>query len=75
MTAQCDNHALYLPALGQSYCEYVVGSSHKSMPSCVRRADLNFLNPNSKLWTYKWCLASAGYLAYSDKTNAITQRN
>jgi hypothetical protein len=75
LTMQLDNYALYLPALGQSYCEFVVGKRDKSTPSSVRRVDLNFRNANSKLWTYKWCLASAGYLAYSDKTNAISQRS
>jgi hypothetical protein len=75
LTTRTDNYALYLPALGQSYCEYVVGRTDKSVPSGLRRGDLNFLNPNSRLWTYKWCLASAGYLAYSDKTNAVTQRS
>jgi hypothetical protein len=74
LTTQIDNYALYLPALGQHYCEYVIGRSG-TVSSGVRRVDLNFLNPNTRLWQYKWFLASAGYLAYSDKPNAITQRN
>jgi len=75
MTALLDNYAIYLPALDGHYCEYVVGGSDQFVPSGVRQADLNFLNSSSKLWTYKWCLASAGCLAYSEKTNAITQRD
>ena len=75
MTALLDNYAIYLPALDEHYCEYVVGGSDPFVPSNVRPADLNFLNSSSKLWTYRWCLASAGSLAYSDKTNAITQRD
>jgi hypothetical protein len=74
LTAQLDNFALYLPALGQRYCEYVVGRSKKHLPSGLRPVDLDFLNPDSRLWRYKWCLASAGCFAYSDKPNAITRR-
>lgn len=75
MTAQLEDYAVYLPALAQSYCEYVVGGADKPLPAGVRRTDLNFLDQNNRLWTYKWCLGSAGCLAYSDKPSAITQRN
>src|SRR5262249_24634658 len=62
-------------ALGQTYCEYVVGGCHESVPPSVGPADLNFLNSKSTLWTYKRCLATAGQLAYSEKTNAIARRD
>jgi hypothetical protein len=75
MTARLHNYAIYLPALEERFCKYVVGGSDEFVPGDVQQADLNFLNSNSKLWTYRGCLASSGYLAYSDKTNTITQRD
>ena len=75
LSAQVRNYALYLPALSQSYVEYVITRKDVKAPRNVRPSDLNFLNSRSKLWTYKWCLASAGNLAYSDKSNAITRRS
>jgi hypothetical protein len=75
LTPMFDGYATYLPAVGQSYCEYVVCTNDRRKPSSVRQADLNFLNARSRLWTYRWCLASAGHLAYATKTNAISQRN
>jgi hypothetical protein len=74
LSAQIKNYALYLPAVPTPYMEYVVKRDPKA-PRKVRPADLNFLNSRSKLWTYKYCLASAGHLAYSNKSNAITQRD
>ena len=74
LSAEIDNYALYLPAVPTSYMEYVV-KRDPNAPRKMRPVDLNFLNKRSKLWTYKYCLASAGHLAYSRKSNAITQRD
>ena len=75
LSAKIKNYALYLPAVSQSYVEYTIEKKDATAPRNLRPVDLNFLNSRSKLWTYKWCLASAGDLAYSDKSNAITQRD
>ena len=75
LSAKIKNYALYLPAVSQTYAEYVIQKRDTTAPRNVRPLDLNFLNSRSKLWTYKWCLASAGDLAYSDRSNAITRRD
>ena len=75
LTAEIENYALYLPAMPSDYIRYVVDSSSESPACSVRPVDLNFLSGGSTLWTYKWCLASAGHLAYSNGGNAITRRD
>jgi hypothetical protein len=75
LSAQIKNYALYLPAVPTPFMEYVVTKRDPKAPRIARPIDLNFLNSHSKLWTYKYCLASAGHLAYSKKSNAITQRD
>lgn len=75
LSAEIKNYALYLPATAPSYVEYAVAKRDPNAPRKVRPVDLNFLSSRSKLWTYQWCLASAGHLAYSNKANAITQRD
>ena len=74
LSAKINNYALYLPAVPTAFMEYVV-KRDLNAPRNVRPLDLNFFNSRSKLWTYKYCLASAGHLAYSKKSNAITQRD
>ncbi|MDQ2082965.1 hypothetical protein RA307_22500 [Xanthobacteraceae bacterium Astr-EGSB] len=76
LTAEIDNYALYLPALSKDLGEYVVrDESGRDIDLKATPLDLNFLNGDSKLWTYKWCLASAGYFAGSKRSNAVTQRD
>ena len=75
LSARIRNYALYLPAVPANYMEYTIEKRDVTAPQKLRAVDLNFLNPRSKLWTYKWCLASAGELAYSKKSNSITQRD
>jgi hypothetical protein len=74
LTKQVDNYALYLPAIDEKFAAYVVRPKDEQAPHSVSPSDLNFLNPRSKLWTYKWCLASAGRLAYSNGSDAVSQR-
>jgi hypothetical protein len=73
LSSRIDNYAIYLPALNQTQVEFVVGEP--TPPYRVRPVDLNFLDGRSKLWTYKWCLGSAGHFAYTRKPDAITQRD
>jgi hypothetical protein len=74
LTASIDNYALYLPAINSTYAEYVIRESD-ALRSRVRPLDFNFLDQRSVLWTYKWSMASAGHLAYSQQANAVTRRN
>jgi hypothetical protein len=74
LTDQIDNYAIYLPAISPSYAHEVVRAVDEGAPSSVSPADLNFLDSSSRLWSYKWCLASAGHLASSRMPNAITTR-
>jgi hypothetical protein len=75
LSKEMDNYALFLPALDPKFATYVVRPNDDAAQHPVHPSDLNFLNPRSKLWTYKWCLASAGSFAYSRASNCITQRN
>jgi hypothetical protein len=75
LSAKIDNYAIYLPALSREYCEYIIKPSDSSAPGKVKPIHLNFLTKSNPLWHYKWCLASAGHLAYSNSSNAITRRN
>ncbi len=74
LTAEIDNYALYLPAVPFSYIRYVVGTP-ESTACPILPADLNFLNGLGCLWSYRWCLGSAGALAYANGGTAITQRD
>jgi hypothetical protein len=74
LTDQVNNYAIYLPAISQAYSAYVI-KEDKEAPGSVRAADLDFLNGDSSLWTYKWCLASAGTFAYSTRPNSVTRRS
>jgi hypothetical protein len=74
LTDQIDNYAIYLPAISPAYSAYVV-QQDKQAPRNVCPADLDFQNASSSLWTYKWCLASAGTFAYTGRPNSITSRN
>lgn len=52
-------YAVYLPALSDAYLRYVPGSSFpRSAP--VGPDDLNFLDPNNRLFYYPYALTSAG---------------
>lgn len=51
--------AVYLPALSDAYLRYVPGSSFpRSAP--ITPDDLNFLDPNNRLFHYPYALSSAG---------------
>lgn len=51
--------AVYLPALSDAYLRYVPGSSFpRSAP--ISPDDLNFLDPNNRLFYYPYALTSAG---------------
>lgn len=75
LARQIENYAIYLPALSRQYAEYIIRPADAGAPASVRPRHLNFLNPNSPLYHYPWCLASAGHFAYGNASNAITRRD
>ena len=76
LSALAEGYALYLPAVQPDTARALVSTepprtSGKS-PVPLRMGDFNWLSSNSRLWTYKWCLASAGTFAGSDRDDVIT---
>jgi hypothetical protein len=59
-----DEFAVYLPAIQEWYSKGVADNSNldknRPFPSDIKLRDLDFLNPNSKLWHYKYGLYSVG---------------
>lgn len=66
--------AMYLPAVQEGFLEYIV-SEDNDAPTGFSPKDLNFLDPDNRIWSYPFALASAGLLATSKKSNAVTSRN
>ncbi len=66
--------AMYLPAVQEGFLEYIAGED-EGAPTGFSPKDLNFLDPDNRLWSYPYALASAGLLANSKKSNAITSRD
>ena len=69
-----NNYAIFLPAIQQSFAEYVV-SNDADTPKKIKPKDLNFLDGSNKFWAYPWCLASAGVFVNARKSNSITNRD
>jgi hypothetical protein len=74
LTEQVNNYAIYLPAISRAYSEYV-SEQDEDAPRGLQPGDLDFLKGKNDLWSYKWCLASAGTFAYTQSPNSITRRN
>lgn len=66
--------AMYLPAVQEGFLEYIVGEDENA-PEGFTPNDLNFLDPDNRIWSYPYALASAGLLANSKKSNAVTSRD
>ena len=79
LTPRWDNFAVYLPALQYHYASAVEDEKppkKRDFPKGLAMEDLDFLNPNSKLWHYGYGLYSAGQ--FSDalpKACAVTNRS
>ncbi len=62
--AAYDDWAIYLPSLQQGYAAFPFREAAKTRdgqwPAGLKPADLDFLNPSSKLWHCKYVLYSAG---------------
>ncbi|WP_294138263.1 hypothetical protein [Sphingomonas sp.] len=73
-----ENCAIYLPALSFGYARFAHnGAFRRPLPFAAQ--DLNFLNPQSKLFHYPWALFSAGQAAKSinenDPPTMVSERN
>jgi hypothetical protein len=73
-----DNFALYLPSIQKQYAKaaYSTSKLQRPMPDSLTMKDLNFLNPKSKLWHYKYALYSAGQFKIGEnKADIVTNRD
>ena len=80
LTPRWDEFAVYLPAIQEWYSKGVANNAtldkNRPFPSGIKLRDLDYLNPKSKLWHYKYALYSAGQ--FSDarpKACAVTNRD
>ena len=78
LTRRYDNYAVYLPAIQRPFAKatYTKGKTDRVFPDNLTLRDLNFLNPNSKLWHYGYGLYSAGQFAINERTaDIVTNRD
>ena len=73
-----ENCAIYLPALSFGYARFAEsGAFQRALPFTAQ--DLNFLNPQSKLFHYPWALFSAGQavksLSENDPPTMVSERD
>ena len=68
-----DNFAVYLPSIQKGYAKAASRADDKTrtMPKDVTLRSLNFLNPKSKLWHYKYALYSAGQFKIGEQQSDI----
>jgi hypothetical protein len=63
LSPRWENFAVYLPAMQFHYASAVDNNKAikgREFPNGIKLTDLDFLNPKSKLWHYKYALYSAG---------------
>lgn len=73
-----DSFAVYLPSIQKAYAKSVYGPTptDRSLPTGLKLRDLNFLNPKSKLWHYKYALYSAGQFKVGERqADIVTNRD
>jgi hypothetical protein len=79
LTPRWDKFAVYLPALQYHYASAVEDEKppkKRDFPKGLTMEDLDFLNPNSKLWHYGYGLYSAGQFTDAlPKACAVTNRS
>ncbi|MHA6298545.1 hypothetical protein [Devosia sp. CAU 1758] len=68
-------HALFLPAPNPNFVNAVVKSAPRPLPGGLTMADLNFLQPTSKLFTYEAVLYSAAFGVGQLSPTMITTRD
>lgn len=62
-----DDWALFCQAISEMYTSYIEDDTCRNPPAPLKKEDLNFFNPESKLFTMSWGLYSAGQAAKNDK--------
>ena len=79
LTPRWDKFAVYLPAMQYHYASAVKDNKPikgREFPTSIKFTDLDFLNPNSKLWHYGYALYSAGQFSSArPKACAVTNRD
>jgi hypothetical protein len=79
LTPRWDKFAVYLPAMQYHYASAVKDNKPikgRDFPTSIKFTDLDFLNPNSKLWHYGYALYSAGQFSNArPKACAVTNRD
>lgn len=73
-----DDFAVYLPSIQKAYAQaaYQKGDKTRVMPDGITMKDLDFLNPNNKLWHYKYALYSAGQFKVGEQqADIVTNRD
>jgi hypothetical protein len=79
LTPRWDKFAVYLPAMQYHYASAVKDNKPikgREFPNSIKLTDLDFLNPNSKLWHYGYALYSAGQFSNArPKACAVTNRD
>ena len=79
LTPRWDKFAVYLPAMQYHYASAVKDNKPikgREFPTSIKLTDLDFLNPNSKLWHYGYALYSAGQFSNArPKACAVTNRD
>jgi hypothetical protein len=67
--AAYEDYAIYLPSLQQQYARLPLADPatirNAQLPGALELGDLNYLNPDSKLWHCKYALYSAGQFSSS----------
>ncbi len=80
LTPRWDEFAVYLPAIQEWYSKGVANNAtldkNRPFPSDIKLRDLDYLNPKSKLWHYKYGLYSVGqFNDLGPKADSVTQRD
>ena len=79
LSPRWDEFAVYLPAIQEWYSKGVSSNAtlkrSRPFPSEIKLRDLDYLNPKSKLWHYKYGLYSVGqFNNLGPKADSVTQR-
>ena len=73
-----DDYAVYLPSIQKAYAKAATKTADKNraLPNGVTLKSLNFLNPKSKLWNYKYGLYSVGQFRIGEtQGDIVTNRD
>ena len=80
LSPRWDEFAVYLPAIQEWYSKGVSNNAtlekSRPFPSDIKLRDLDYLNPKSKLWHYKYGLYSVGqFNDLGPKADSVAQRD